>query len=66
MDHFASLPFKPSDPKNCDVVIETPTIFMDLDFSNCFLFFIQIHLLELFLNIWVSKIQPFVLLKALH
>jgi len=34
IDQFASLPFKPSDPKNCDVVVHTPTILVDLDFTG--------------------------------
>ena len=34
LDKFESLPFKPSDSSNCDVVVATPTIVMDLDFSK--------------------------------
>ena len=33
IDKFSSLTFKPSDPQNCDVFVDTPTIFADLDFS---------------------------------
>lgn len=34
IDHFKALPFKPSESKNCDIAIDTPTIIMDLDFSK--------------------------------
>ncbi|XP_065068055.1 EGF domain-specific O-linked N-acetylglucosamine transferase-like [Rhopilema esculentum] len=32
VDSFEALPFKPSESKNCDVTVKTPTIIMDLDF----------------------------------
>ena len=35
LEHFTSLPDKPIQAGNCDVVIQRPTIFMKLDAGKC-------------------------------